>query len=377
MRSLFIWTMAFLLMTGGMFCTKPFELEGEEADKSILVVEGNIIAGSGANNVFRLTRMGSVGLADTSRELGAQVDIVSSDGLRWSVRETEPGIYSEFTSIPADKSLSLRIRTSGGDAYETPFQKSIVSPAIDSVTWEEENQDRVRIFVHTSDPTNTVKFYKWTFVETWESRSRFEAFLGFDGSSLFPLGPGEMYYQCWKTVVQEPIVVANTNNLAQNVVSRKEITSFTKPDERMYTRYSILVRQTGITPEAYNFWEILRKNTELTGSLFDPQPSRMPTNIRCTNDPAKQAIGFITASTETTSRIFIRNSELKLWPNADPNQLCTEVIFPSRFQAEEFLRNNRSFLPAVIQTTGGLSVAPRNCVDCRLLGGTTQKPIFW
>jgi hypothetical protein len=369
--------MAFLLVTGGLFCTKPFELEGGEADKTILVVEGNIIAGDGASNSFRLTRMGSVGTADTSRVTGAQVDIVSSDGSRWAMRESEPGIYSEFTSIPADKSLSLRIRTSVGDTYETPFQKSIVSPAIDSVTWEEENQDRVRIFVHASDPTNTLKFYKWTFEETWESRSRFEAFLGFDGSSLFTLGPGEMYYQCWKTLVQEPILVANTNNLAQNVVSRKEITSFSKPDERMYTRYSILVKQTGITPEAYNFWEILRKNTELTGSLFDPQPSRMPTNIRCTNDPDKLAIGFITASTETTKRLFIRNSELTLWPRTDPDQSCPEVIYSTRSQAEDFLRNNPSFLPAVIQTTGGLSVAPRICVDCRLLGGTTQKPIFW
>jgi hypothetical protein len=36
-----------------------------------------------------------------------------------------------------------------------------------------------------------------------------------------------------------------------------------------------------------------------------------------------------------------------------------------------------SNLPAYFQTGRGLAVAPAICVDCRLQGGTTEKPPYW
>jgi hypothetical protein len=43
----------------------------------------------------------------------------------------------------------------------------------------------------------------------------------------------------------------------------------------MAVRYSINVRQYGLTKEAYNYWQIIQKSSQQSGSIFDPQPAQV------------------------------------------------------------------------------------------------------
>ena len=150
-----------------------------------------------------------------------------------------------------------------------------------------------------------------------------------------------------------------------------------KSNDKLSVRYSILVKQIGLSKEAYNFWNILKKNTELTGSLFDPQPSKMPSNIRCINDETKKVVGYVSVAKISEKRIFIKNSELNVWPPINEAESCP-VIAKRPVDAIAMLKKDPSLLPAYFETLSGqLAIASKFCVDCRLTKGSNVKPLFW
>ena len=356
-------------------CKEEFILPDTQADTSVLVVEGDIVVGGGAENLFRLTRLRNLSQQDESPVSGARVDIVSSNGATLRLTERSPGTYASTTPLATNPSYTLRI-VAGSNTYETVSQSPVLSPAIDSVTWKQEDAD-VRVFAHTQDPANKTRYYRWKYIETWENRAWYETYFDFVNGSIVPRPPGDQIYACWKSEEADAILIGNSKSLDKDVISFQPITTVTRPSEKMFVRYSILVRQMGLTKEAYDFWEILKKNTELTGTLFDPQPSNLPTNIRCVNDPKAKVVGYVSVGSVTEKRLFILHSALTGWPFRDESQGCS-AIESSRAQAEAFLRNNPSYLPAYFITAGGgFGVAPKTCVDCRLAGGTNVKPSFW
>ena len=358
-------------------CTKSFELPDTKPDQSVLVVEGTIQAGTTAENTFTLSRVKALFEFDDIPEENARVEIKQQNGPSWGLTHKGKGVYSATLSLPADSPLALQISTPDGLTYETPYQQAKRTPEIDSVTWKQESSGDIRLFVHTHDDQNETKNYKWSFKETWERRSWYQGLYEFKNGSIIPRAPDDQIYTCWNSSDAPSFIIANTNNLADDIISYQPIASIIKPSEKLYIRYSILVEQVALTQEAYDFWEILRKNTELTGTLFDPQPSRMPTNITCTNDPSREAIGFISVANITRKRIFILNSEVNLWPSKNDAAACDAFEF-GKFQAERFLSQNPIYLPAYFITAGGgFGVALRQCVDCRLTGGTNIKPDFW
>jgi hypothetical protein len=366
----------FSLTIAAMGCTKSLELPNTEPDNSILVVEGDIKTGSSSENVFKLSRLKPLFEFDEIPELGAQVEIVAEDGRKWTLADSKNGEYKNVLGLPTNIPLALRIQTKNGKTYESPFQSSIESPNIDSVTFQQE-ETGVRLYVHSSSTSNSSKNYRWTYTETWENRSRYEAFHDFVNGDIVPRPFGDQIYRCWKNETEKNIIVNNTADLDKDVISYQPIAFIPNRSEKFYTRYSILVQQIGLTKDAYDYWEILRKNTELTGSLFDPQPSKMPTNIKCTNDPTKEAVGYVSVGRVSEKRIFIMNSDLNLWPSRNEEASCSAFEFP-RFQAERFLSQNKGFLPAYLVTAGGgFGVAPSGCVDCRLNGGINVEPVYW
>jgi hypothetical protein len=356
-------------------CREDLILPDTQADASVIVVEGDIVVGGAAENLFQLTRLRNLSQQTEIPVTNARVDILAGNGNTWPLTEKSPGKYATTASLPTNQTYALRI-TAGGKTYETPAQTPVITPQIDSVTWSQEPTS-IRIAVHTRDAANQTRHYRWKHIETWESRAWYETYFDFVNGSIVTRPVGDQIYTCWKTAPSAAILISNSRSLDKDVISYQPVASLSKPSEKVYVRYSILVQQMGITREAYDFWDILRKNTELTGTLFDPQPANMPTNIRCTNDPKAKVIGYVSVGTITEKRLFILHSALDGWPNRNEILSCDAFEF-SKTQAENFLRNNPNYLPAYFITAGGgFGVAPKGCIDCRLLGGTTVKPHFW
>jgi len=360
-------------------CKKPYTPDISEAVNSILVVEGTIAVGADVENRFLLSRLRI--LLDTSLnypEPGAAVRIESESGQNWTLQENADGNYSANLSLTPNGKYKLKITTDGGKQYETGFLEVKSTPAIDSVTWED--NDDLNIYVHSHDPSNNTKYYRWEFRETWEYHASFETNLRFENGQIIFLSPADQTYACWSNSASSSIIIGNTTALSEDKVSYQLIQKLPRPDVRASFKYSILVRQYGLPEQAYEFWSILRKNTELTGSLFDPQPSQLPGNISCINDPAEPVIGFISAGIVAEKRMYVLNKDLMNW-SSNMDSTCKPILPELVSESIAIMVADNSYGPVYywpsIIPPEHLAVAKKNCMDCRSKGGTTTKPPYW
>ncbi len=360
-------------------CRKPFSLPVTGTDQQVVIVEGDIVTGTNVENTFHLSRLRSLSNPDQpAPEVFAKVDIVSANGTRYRLPEVSSGVYSSSLSLDPNTSYQLQVETSSGKQLQSPLSQPMITPPIDSVTFTYNGPERiVRIFVHTHNPAGGSPYYRWTFRETWENDARYESLYDFVNGQIVLRTPAQMIYACYKEDSSHTIILADNSSQSANVISYQPVTVLNGPSDKLYVRYSILVQQYSITKEAYNYWDIQRKNTELTGTLFDPQPSKVPTNLVCTNDPQQQVLGWVSVGNRTEHRIFIRNSQVSGWPFRNEALDCDAVTRGNQASAEFYLANHPDYLPAFYITGGGYGLAPRICVDCRLTGGTLTKPSYW
>lgn len=149
-------------------------------------------------------------------------------------------------------------------------------------------------------------------------------------------------------------------------------------------RYSILVNQYAISKEAYEYYQMLEKNTENLGTLFDPQPSQLTGNITCVSHPSEVVIGYFDALSEQSKRLFIDKSQLPAWSTSTGYEACksdtVDILDVPPFRPGWMFIEKQFFYKATnmgccIYTMGAV-IAKNECVDCRTTG-TNIKPDFW
>ncbi len=363
-------------------CVEPYSPEVLEAPNSYLVVNGFINA-SGPTTVQLLRTQNLSEETLPPAETQAVVKIESDNGESYMLRETGAGNYEtdNLSLNPATK-YRLFIRTANGKEYASEFVEVKQTPAIDAVTWEPVD-DRVQLYVSSHDPGNDTWYYRWEFENTWHYRPAFYTSLKYANDTIeWRDNTDPDIYNCWRTERSNTIELGTSIRLNKDVISNYKLYSIPYNSEKIAIKYSILVKQFGLSREAYEYWEILKKNTESIGTLFDPLPSQLRGNIRCISDPEEPVIGFITASTMQTKRIFIDSKELpREWRTFIP--LCTiDTMFLAESKISDYFDNN-AIMPVyeVYPPNGGMrpigfSYASVNCVDCRTRG-TNVKPDFW
>jgi hypothetical protein len=159
------------------------------------------------------------------------------------------------------------------------------------------------------------------------------------------------------------------------VVSEAPLLFSPPGSEKLGVRYSMLARQQAIDKQGYEYLQLMKRNTESIGSIFDPQPSELKGNIHCLSNPEEGVIGYLTASTLEEKRIFVTAQEagwvyrqscppIKVKNDPDSLRLWLPGYLP--FDAETFFGTVVSY-----------QLATASCVDCRARGGNTNKPSYW
>jgi hypothetical protein len=364
-----------LIVMYSISCVKPFNPPViTSANLNYLVVDGFITPGTATT--IRLSR--TLNISDSFQfvpELNAQLYIEGLSGSSFSFQTGENGSYvSTATSLSAGDQYRLRIVLSDGKEYLSDYVEVKQSPPIDSVEWEEAGD--ISIFVNTHDPAGKARYYKWEFEETVGYRALYDSFLDYQNGQIIFLEPDQYRYECFKYYNSTNIVIGTSTGLSEDVIRRARVNIFPNDLSRISNRYSINVKQYSLTPDAYKYWQILQANTEQNGGLFDPQPAQLRSNIHNTADPNEPVLGFVSVSNFTEKRIFIRYFDLKQRPLVPYLELCEVTYVSSADDITQYLGNGE-FLPAFFQTGRGLAVAPAICIDCRIQGGTTEKPAFW
>ena len=143
-------------------CKDAFNPQVDAKYKNLLVVEGFI--NIGATTTIKLSR--TADLKDwqiTAPEKKAEVEIEGNKGTRLRGLTGEDGqCVLNTENLSLDESYMLKIKLSDGKLYQTDYLESKASPEIDSLNFEVENKG-FQIYVHTQDPLNKTRYYKWDY----------------------------------------------------------------------------------------------------------------------------------------------------------------------------------------------------------------------
>jgi hypothetical protein len=359
-------------------CKKPYEPPAIVANNNYLVVEGFINTTPGGITTIKLSRTRN--LTDTVvniPEFGASIAIENKSGIFYLLGPRADGIYvTNPLSLGSNGEFRLNIILANGNKYVSDFVRNKQTPAIDSVSWIQ--NDDVDIFVSTKDPSNNSRYYKWDFTETTEYNSYVETIWKVRNGLILLRDSAEQVHVCWRDRLNTDILLGSSAALNKDVISLKRIAKIPKDDSRLDIRYSMLLRQYTITQEAYQYWQLIQKNSEQLGTLFDLQPSQLYGNIQSVNNPNEPVVGFISAATVEQARIFINNSQLNNWKSPPANPPCGVVIISQNpIDYRIFNYSDPSFAPWYFISGGGLAIVREECLDCTLAGGVNKKPSFW
>jgi hypothetical protein len=176
------------------------------------------------------------------------------------------------------------------------------------------------------------------------------------------------------------------------VIANQQLTSIPITSEKIADRYSILVKQYALTQEAYNYWLLVKTDTEQLGSIFDAQPSELPGNIHCITTPAEPVIGYMGVGAVSQVRIYIDSRHLPILHTIYPvsvdgcyigTYLFAHTIGPGDVinDVPTWIYSGKQYVLNVIGgafggPVQGYTATDRFCADCTLRGPNRQ-PDFW
>ncbi|MCR4031748.1 MULTISPECIES: DUF4249 domain-containing protein [Flavobacterium] len=397
----------FLILTFAISsCTEQYLFQNTDFE-SALVVEGTI-TNEFKNQVIRLSQVYQLEENGPRMEKGANVFILDDQGNEYQFAEKDT-VYESITPFKPEpgRKYQLKIRTSEGKNYTSDEQVLTTETKIDNVTATVENingQRGVQININSFDPSNTSKYYRYEYTETykiiapvWDSREAvMENTPGIpanpiDGIPEVP--PGEKIVvrprnretkTCYSTKKSDYIILNNTNSLSEDRV-HFPVRFISDQSYIISHRYSIFVRQYVQNLAAYTYYKTL-KDLSTTGGILSPkQPGFFYGNIKSVENPSEKVIGFFEVSAVSSERIFF--NYVDLFPNERlPPYYETDCDIRNFVDCEGFPPCNGPQLRGIIRSrelvlvstnyTDQYGMVKPPCGDCTTFSSNIVPP-FW
>lgn len=330
-------------------CEEPIELKFDNEPENYLVIDGIITTERKAHQITisRATPFTNNEVTPFNKESVREISISDDQGNSFPLFEVEKGVYlteDNFAGIEG-RCYQLEIRTLNNEIYRSTPQKIPVNGTIDDARFEYEVEPIYNSSADQFVDKKVLKVYAdYSFPATND-------FIAFDWEGTFFLRvPGSFGRpsQCY---------VADSNNGIEPILSNvsrsnlsyenQELFSLTY-DFRFRDRYSLNVKMFSISEEAFDFLSDVEQQLNTTGSIFDPAPKQIFSNIANISDEDEIVLGFFGAFNVTEKRIFINRSEI---PAGETFNIC-----------------NR----------GGPGRPPDFCFDCTIyFGASATKPPYW
>lgn len=375
-KHLFLFPLIYIAISS---CVEPYEPAETLNAPDILVIDGYISTADQSATV-KITH--AVSLSENSSpapEPGASIQIEEFEGIAYPLTESDAGIYiATGLTLDINKKYRLNVRTSGGKSYLSEYIELIETPPIDSITWRP-TSDAVEILVNTHDDTGKAKYYQWKYEETWKYSSNYQSNFVFDQitGEVTWRELSDQNYICFGSSSSTEILLGSTTQQTTDLIRNHVVARIPAMTYKFTRGYSILVKQSVLSEEAYNYWLLLEKTTENLGGLFDPLPAQVTGNITCTSDTSEPVLGYFSGGAETVSRLFIKPSELpnelRYYSGGDPNCMVDSVLFDDMPTEGAYYIVNNYGVPFPV----GYLLSSYYCTDCRAQGGQLEVPDFW
>lgn len=353
-------------------CIESFTPPEVSNPGTYLVVDGFLNVNGDTSNIRLSHTQGVNDGKQVVTEDGASITVEAENGETYTFSPAGKGLYRlPPTSFDQETKYKLRIRRVNGSEYESAYVTVSKTPPIDSVGYRlDQSRNAVIVQVNAHDATNATRFYRWSFEETYEYRMPYYSGLIRDIPNKTIAPRSDNINVCWRTQESKDIKLGSTIKLSQDIIKDLPVNIIDIGTNKLYFGYSILVKQYGLTREAFEYWTDLAKTTQGTGSLFDPQPSQVTGNIRNKADAKELVFGYFSAAQEQKKRIFIKET-LGTYPRCIAPDTLT---FKDAFEGSSVLL---SFHQGEPPAKSGYLATSESCADCRSQGGTTTKPSFW
>jgi len=313
----------------------------------------------------------------------AQVEIIDDLDNKVTFYQSEDGIYQSLFHPQHKRSYQLHIIDEFGDEYLSEQVKMEITPEIDSIYWkmntnpdsEGEQNQGIDIMIATHEDVHKYSYYRWELTEAWEIRTLYRSVYKYIDGNIIPTN--EIPYSCWIENSPADIIIGNTESFSRNQITNKVIQVIPFVQNKLHIRYSIQVRQYALDKKAYKFWDNLQNSNETSGSLFDPQPTEIKSNIMKINDSEEPVMGYFDIYEVKKKRIFIDRDEIPIVKGISSGYLHCETVTIEEKQVAEFMRRGYHIYGFIRSGPETLYVVTiRDCSDCRTRG-SENKPTFW
>lgn len=368
-------TIALILVISG--CIEPYYFSDRNNDSRPLVIYG-LLTDKAGESFIEVSLSANPGSPSHNPVSGCDVLLVSDKGIEYQYIETFGGRYEKyFNEGDMDINSSYKIRVSVPDRgiYESEFSKFQASPSITDIYGERndiaeyDGTDTIRgvqFYVDIEGTEEQGKYQRYQVIETWEDFSPFVIDAFYDGQ--LHIERDASLSHCYNTTAVNTIFTLSTEPLTENIYKGMKLQYVDNTTQRLKYKYTFLLRQLTISEEAYIFWESLKQNNQNSGGLYETQPINIKGNIRKVNGE-EQVLGFFELASIKEKRYY---TDENFGMHFNLSFECALVELAMGFTP--FEEDYPQYLSIV---NGQLWTAHKICYDCRLRGGTLEKPDFW
>jgi hypothetical protein len=364
-------------------CVKAFDPQIDNTAVSKYVISGRVTNIEGWQEV-EVSLSSPVESPKYIPVQGCQGRIQDNKGNDFELTQFEPGLYKVWmgqADLTPGTSYRIQITTPDGDLLESSFDTMFQCPRLDSVYYAIEviptsnpaiSQEVMQFYVDLNAEGDYSRYYKWDVIETWEYHAAHPFEYYYDGAMHQIDPPDYTNKVCWITGLSKNVFTLSTKSLTQNKYRQYPLQRIDGKTSRLGIMYSILVRQLALSEKAYNYWEQMRINSNEQGGLYEKQPLAIKGNLLNMSNPEKVVLGCFYASSESARRYFYHDvAGIKL----TFYNFCSEESL-GMFGWREFFKWEYPIY-FYYNEVGALRILNKECIDCRLLGGTIVKPDFW
>jgi predicted dithiol-disulfide oxidoreductase (DUF899 family) len=350
--------------------------------------ENYVVSGRITNNkeyhLVKISKTTSISLPRYRAAIGCEVKIIDSENNTfisdYSTTSGEYYVRVEQELLEIGKAFKVVIRTPEGIEIESAFDtlkpapdiKNLYVQRLDMPTADQNIMERgVQFKVDLEADDNFDRFYNWEMDVTYEYRSAYPITHYYDGEIHEMLKPDYSLYYCWKTEQIKDFFPLSTKALGDNSFAGHNLHFVNNRTQRLMHQYSVLLYQSAISEAYFNFLDQLRRNSSDQEGLFGTQPITVVGNLTSTSHPETRVLGFFSVESVKSHRYFFSN--------------VMDVPFEIPVGCIPYMPLNGfgAFHPSeyplylVYDADGELGIVTKSCIDCRLLGGETTKPIYW
>lgn len=319
-----------MLLLGAVSCIDPF-IKNYEFNANLVSIEGTL-TDQDPFAVYVLTSRSVQRTMFEQPQRGAVVELIAGDGSKITLKERNPGEYLAPENFRGKVGVSYRLRVRLTDAriYESTNEKLAAAPPIQRIYSEFNRRGIVTtdgfvrasstdVYLDTQDNPAEPNFYLWR-TTLYEPQS--VCATCFNGEwnpqqndcvpyrlQIVPNPPIVTDYacatRCWQIIADEKL-----NIFSDVLTNGRPITKLMLRKVPFYENQGALlfVDQLALSPTLYKYFNLIRQQSETTGTLTDVAPSPPVGNFSNVNRPDEPVVGYFAAAGVAKASLWIERA---------------------------------------------------------------------